>query len=86
MLDLLRTPDRVKFCFADGETAAQRAGGSFSARGARLAAEAAEGEVCIRLEEASRPLCRAMLRWEQKLPPLRVLGVDSSQVVCIAEV
>ena len=55
MLDLLRTPDRVTFCFADGETAAQRAGGSFSARGARLAAEAAEGEVCIRLEEASRP-------------------------------
>ena len=38
MLDLLRTPDRVKFCFADEETAAQRAGGSFSARGARLAA------------------------------------------------
>ena len=74
MLDLLRTPDRVKFCFADEETAAQRAGGSFSARGARLAAEVAEGEVCIRLEEASRPLCRAMLRWEQKLPPLRVLG------------
>ena len=33
--DLLRTPDRVKFCFADEETAAQRAGGSFSARAGR---------------------------------------------------
>ena len=74
MWNLLREPDRVKFLFAQEEVVAEKAGGAFSARGVRLTAQPVGQEVCVRLEEAARPLCRAMLRWEQKLPPLRVLG------------
>lgn len=74
MLDLMREPDRAKFCFADGEVAAAKAGAAFSARGVRLTAAHEGGEVVVRLDEAAQPLCRAMLRWDQDIPSLRVLG------------